>query len=484
MVDLRDSAGLQVCCWGTVGTPRWLEGMGSMPADNRFLEGSFAPVTEEITAFDLPVTGQVPAELNGRYLRNGPNPLGLDDPNYHWFLGAGMVHGVRLRDGKAEWYRNRWVRSQAVAAQHDEKWPGGPVHENMDFAANTHIIWHGGRYLATVEAGPLPYELSDELDTIGPCDFGGTLPGGFAAHTKLDHATGELHAIAYFWAWDHVQHVVVDAAGKVIRTTDLPVADGPMMHDFALTGRYVVLLDLPVTFSLDAVTQGKEMPYVWNPAHQARVGLLPRDGSSPVRWIEIEPCWVFHCLNAYDDGGKVVVDLCQYNGPFDVSTLWAAHGPVTLDRWSIEPAAGKVAQRRLDDRGQEFPRVDDRVISRPHRYGYSAVIGEVTRAITAAGDFADDAFTNALLRHDLVHGSVEAHEFARDATVGEAVFAPSSPGAAEDDGYLMAFVHNPDRGAADLVILAAQDFTADPVARIHLPARIPLGFHGSWIADR
>lgn len=456
-----------------------------MPADSRFLEGSFAPVTEEITAFDLPVSGRLPAELSGHYLRNGPNPLDLDDPGHHWFLGAGMVHGVRLRDGKAEWYRNRWVRSKAVAGALGEQWPGGPVHENMDFAANTHIIAHGGRTLATVESGPLPYELSNELDTIGSCDFGGTLPGGFAAHTKLDPATGELHAVAYFWAWDHVQHVVVGAAGTVTRTTDIAVADGPMMHDFALTGSYVVLLDLPVTFSLDAVAAGKKLPYVWNPSHQARVGLLPRDASSAVRWIEIEPCWVFHCLNAYDDdSGQVVVDVCCYNEPFDVSTLGPVHGPVTLDRWIIDPAAGKVTQQRLDDRGQEFPRVDDRVISRPHRYGYSAVIGEDTRAITAAGDFADDAFTNALLRHDLARGTVEAHEFGRDATAGEAVFAPSSPDAAEDDGYLMAFVHNPDRGAADLVILAAQDFTAEPVARVHLPARIPLGFHGSWLADR
>jgi carotenoid cleavage dioxygenase-like enzyme len=455
-----------------------------MPADNRFLDGSFAPVKEEITASDLPVTGQVPAELSGRYLRNGPNPLGLDDPNYHWFVGAGMVHGVRLRDGRAEWYRNRWVRSKAVAAALGEQWPGGPVHENLDFAANTHVIAHGGRTLATVEAGALPYELSYELGTIGPCDFGGTLPGGFAAHTRLDHRTGDLHAIAYFWAWDHVQHVVVDAAGTVTRTTDIAVPDGPMMHDFALTGRYVVLLDLPVTFSLDAVSAGKEMPYVWNPEHQARVGLLPRDGSPAVQWIEIAPCWVFHCLNAYDnDDGQVVLDLCQYDPSFDVSTLWSAHGPVTLDRWVIDPAAGTVTQQRLDDRWQEFPRVDDRVVSRAHRYGYSAVIGQVARAVTAAGDFADDAFANAILKHDLDHGTVQAHEFGRDATVGEAVFAPASPDAAEDDGYVLAFAHNPERGAADLVILAAQDFTAEPVARIHLPARIPLGFHGSWIPD-
>jgi carotenoid cleavage dioxygenase-like enzyme len=451
---------------------------------NRFLEGSFAPVSEEITVYDLPVTGSLPTSLNGRYLRNGPNPLGLDDPSYHWFLGAGMVHGVRIRDGRAEWYRNRWVRSQAVAAAHHQEWLGGPVHENMDFAANTCIISHGGKTLATVEAGALPYELTYELDTVGSCDFGGTLPGGFAAHTKLDHETGELHAIAYFWAWDHVQHVVVDAGGKVVRTTDVAVPDGPMMHDFALTKSYVVLLDLPVTFSLDAVAAGKELPYVWNQKHRARVGLLPRDGSAGVQWIDIEPCWVFHCLNAYDDeDGKVIVDLCQYQDSFDPSTLWAAHGPVTLDRWTIDPVAGRIAQKRLNDRGQEFPRVDDRVLTRPHRYGYSAVIGEVARAITATGDFTDDAFTNALLRHDLVKGTAQAREFGRDATVGEAVFAPSAPDSAEDDGFVMAFVHNPDRNASDLVILAGQDFMGAPVATVHLPARVPLGFHGNWIPD-
>src|SRR5271165_5162717 len=134
---------------------------------NRFLEGPFAPVTEEVTAFDLPVTGRIPSELNGRFFRNGPNPMVVDDSNYHWFMGAGMLHGVRLRDGQAEWYRNRWVRSQSVAESLGETWPAGPVHAGMDFAANTHVISHAGRTLATVEAGPLPYEVSLELDTVG-----------------------------------------------------------------------------------------------------------------------------------------------------------------------------------------------------------------------------------------------------------------------------------------------------------------------------
>jgi carotenoid cleavage dioxygenase-like enzyme len=240
----------------------------------------------------------------------------------------------------------------------------------------------------------------------------------------------------------------------VTQTTNIPVPDGPMMHDFALTGNYIVLFDLPVTFSMTAASAGVQLPYTWNPAHQARVGLLPRDGhTAGVRWLEVDPCWVFHALNAYDDeDGQVVVDVVQYDGPYDVSRL-SGRGPLSLDRWILDPLAGRATHRRLDDRLQEFPRVDERVVSRPHRYGYSAVIGEVSRAT-----ISPDA--------------------------GEAVFVPASPTSPEDDGYVMAFVHNPDRDAADLVILAAQDFGGRPLAQIHLPARIPLGFHGSWLPDQ
>ncbi|HEX8893328.1 MAG TPA: carotenoid oxygenase family protein [Terriglobales bacterium] len=459
----------------------------SAPAANRFLQGPFAPVTEEIATFDLPVTGHLPPELNGRYLRNGPNPMRMDDPNYHWFVGSGMIHGVRLRGGRAEWYRNRWVRSKVVAEALRERWPGGPVH-GKDAAPNTHIILHSGRILATIESGPLPYELSDELSTLHSWDFAGTLPAGFAAHTKPDFRTGELHAVAYSPWSDNVQHVVVDRNGRVVRITDIAVTDKPMMHDFALTDRYVVLYDLPVTLSVDAAKAGSELPYTWNPKHEARVGLLRRDGSSTeVRWFGIDPCFVFHTLNGYDDGDRVVVDLCRYED-FDVSLL-AGSGRAMLDRWTIDPSVGKVASEHLSDHFQEFPRVDPRVLGRQHRYGYTTVIAELEQdVLTARGSGCNlvghpFGVCNVLLKHDLKSGTVEKRDFGRSAAAGEAVFVPTSPNAKEDDGYLMAFVHDLKGGATDLIIFASQDFAGEPVARVHLPARVPLGFHGNWIAD-
>jgi carotenoid cleavage dioxygenase len=447
-----------------------------------FREGLFAPVMEEVTAFDLPVTGRIPPELNGRYLRNGPNFIrGIDDDRDHWFLGSGMVHGVRLRDGRAEWYRNRFVRSKAVAEVLGEKWRAGPVH-GLDFAANTHILAHAGRILATVESGPLPYEISDELDTIGPCDFAGTLPSAFAAHTKTDPQKGEVHAIAYSPVQDHVQHIIIDKKGRASRITDIAVPGKPMMHDFALTEKYVVLYDLPVTFSLDAAKAGK-FPYVWNPDHEARVGLLPReDSSGGVRWFAVDPCFVFHTLNAYDDGDRVCIDVCRYAGRYDVALL-AGPGPVHLDRWTIDPVSGKVALQSYGDRFfQEFPRIDDRLAGRPHRYGYTVSFKQLQDHIIAPDTTAGDASGNVLLKYDLERGTVAEHRFGRGAA-GEAVFVPVSPGAGEDDGYLLAFAHDPDGGRTDLVILAAQDFAGEPVARIHLPVRVPLGIHGNWIAD-
>jgi carotenoid cleavage dioxygenase len=421
-----------------------------------FLDGNFAPVTEEVTVTELAVTGTVPPELAGRLVRIGPNPATPPDPaTYHWFLGDGMVHGVRLRDGRAEWYRNRWVRGDDVV--------------------NTHVIGVDGRTFALVEAGSRPVELTDELDTVGSCTFDGTLDGSFSAHTHRDPATGDLHAVTYHWSWDHVRHVVLGPDARVRREVQVPVADGPMVHDCAITERHVVLLDLPVTFSMDAAAAGASFPYRWNPDHPPRVGLLPLDGEADqVRWFDAPSCYVFHTLNAYDAGDAVVVDLVRHPRMFASRFNGPDEGTPVLERWTLDLASGAVKTETLDDRGQEFPRIDERLTGRPHRYGYTAGFG--------AGVEHGPA-----IKHDLATGTVAVHDHGPGRVTLEPLFVPrpGSPagGAGEDDGWVMSYVYDAASDRSDVVILDARDFAGDPVATVHLPVRVPFGFHGSWLPD-
>jgi carotenoid cleavage oxygenase len=438
----------------------------------RYLQGNYGPVAEELTATELPVTGTLPDHLDGRYLRNGPNPIGADPDDYHWFLGHGMVHGLRLRDGRAEWYRNRWVRSAEVATALGEPVRPGPTHADMDFAANTHVIGHAGRTFAIVEAGSRPYELTDELDTVGPCDFDGTLPGGFTAHPHRDPATGELHAVAYYWGWgNRVQYLVIGTDGRVRRTVDVEVTGSPMMHDFSLTENHVVLYDMPATFDLDKAARGT-LPYTWNPDYPARVGVMARDGDgSDIRWLDVEPCYVYHPLNAYDDaaGDRIVLDVVRHPKTFATRHDGPDEGPTSLERWTVDLAAGKVVEERFHDRSQEFPRVDDRVATRPHRYGYTVGFETV--------DGRQEA--NVVLKHDLAQGTTQQREFAAGAQPDEFVFVPRSPDAGEDDGVLMGFVYDRAADRSDLMVLDAG--TLETVAAVHLPARVPHGFHGSFV---
>jgi carotenoid cleavage dioxygenase len=446
---------------------------------NPYLEGNFAPVLEEVTATDLPVTGHIPEALSGRYLRNGPNPSVPPEPSaYHWFTGDGMVHGIRLHDGRAEWYRNRWVRSAAVAEALGEKPRPGAVHAGMDFAPNTNVIGHAGRTFAIVEAGARPYELSNELETIGPCDFGGTLEGGYTAHPKRDPLTGELYAVSYFFGWGNdVEVTVLDTAGMV-RSSRRVTMGGPVsVHDCAITQRSIALLDLPVTFSLDAVAAGASFPYRWEEGYRSRVGLLPRDGdSTDVVWHDVESCYVFHPMNAFDDpdGDGVVLDVVRHPSMFRTHHNGPSEGSPTLERWHLDGHGGVVKEERLDDRGQEFPRVDERRVGLSYRYGYAVAVGQSDGIVGTE---------SVLLRHDFEQGSSEARSFGRGASLGEAVFVPRDDDAGESDGWLLLLVHSADTGRSALHILNAEDVTGEAQAVIELPQRVPAGFHGNWVPD-
>jgi carotenoid cleavage dioxygenase len=447
---------------------------------NPYLQGNYAPVHEELTATELAVSGSIPEELCGRYLRNGPNPVTAPDPaTYHWFTGDGMVHGIRLRDGRAEWYRNRWVRAPVVAHALGEEPKPGPVHGNMDFAANTNVIGHAGRTFAIVESGSLPYELTDELETVGPCDFDGTLAGGYTAHPKRDPQSGELYAVSYFWGWgDDVDVSILDASARVRSSRRVTLGGSVSLHDCAITERAIVLLDLPVIFSMEAVSEGASFPYRWQDNYQSRVGLLPREGdSTEVVWHDVEPCYVFHVMNAYDEpGGKgIVLDVVRHPSMFRTHLLGPGEGAPTLERWHLDGNGGAVKEERLDDHGQEFPRVDERVVGRPHRYGYAVAVGT-----------NDDILgtESVLVCHDLERGTSVERSFGRGAVVGEAVFVPRADDAVEDDGWLLTLAYSPDKDTSALYVLNAADPAGEPQAVVELPQRVPVGFHGNWVPDQ
>ncbi|MCF3100268.1 carotenoid oxygenase family protein [Streptomyces roseoverticillatus] len=442
------------------------------------LAGNFAPVTEELTAYDLPVTGAIPPELTGWYLRNGPNPQ--DAASSHWFFGDGMIHGVRLEGGRATSYRNRWVRTCTFtdgARVYDE-------HGRRDLtagAANTHVVRHAGRTLALVESS-YPYELDArpgrELETVGPYDFGGRLTTPMTAHPKTCPETGELHFFGYGGlSAPYLTYHRADASGELAVSRPVEVPGHTMMHDFHLTRSHVVFMDLPVVFDLDRVrAAGGGMPYVWDPGYGARLGVLRRDDPhGEVRWFTIDPCYVFHSLNAHDEqhagDARIVLYVARY--PHYGSEGGRSRAHATLWRWTLDLTAGTVAEEQLDDQPCEFPRVDDRLAGLAARYGHVTTTALPGRPLDRGG----------LLRYDLWTGAVARHDFGPGRTPAEAVFAPADdrPGG---PGWLLAYVHDAATDRSDLVILDADDLAAEPVATVHLPQRVPYGFHGNWLADR
>lgn len=445
-----------------------------------FLEGNFAPVTEEVTITDLDVDGAIPACLQGRYVRTGPNPIAADPATYHWFAGSGMLHGVRLEGGRAVWYRNRWVRSPDITEALGE--PAVPLADGGFFPGlgNTNIVSHAGSMWALMETS-LPYEITPELETIRSWNFGGELPAGINAHPKFDPDTGDMHVMAYGFVEPFLRYHVIDASGQLVRTESIAVAGPVMVHDMALTASKVIAFDLPVLFRMDLALEGKLLPFAWDPSYTPRVGVMPRIGTgADTVWVELdEPCYVYHPLNAYDDGDNVVIDLVVHPRAFDDEQRRdPSQGIPTLHRWTIDLVAGKVRDELVDDRGQEFPRGDERLTGKRHRYGWSLA----NTSLEALGAL-DDADSTGLLKHDLEAGTTVERPFGPGVYGSEFVFVPESVDAAEDEGYLVGFAYDKARGASDLLILDAHDFGGDPVAVVHLPVRVPQGFHGNWIPD-
>ncbi len=433
---------------------------------NRYLVGEYAPVRDELTSTELAVEGQLPAELNGTYLRIGPNPRGsLDPATYHWFQGDGMVHAVTLSEGHAR-YSNRWVRTDRAADLLDER-PGSDQPPDVIPAeisvANTGLVAHAGRILALYEVG-LPVEIRTDGSTVGRFNFDGRLQSAMTAHPKVDPNTGELHFFGYSMLGPpFLRYHVADDSGRLTRTEEITLPGPSMVHDFAVTRDHIVWLDLPVLFDRDLLAHGR-FPFGWHPDYGARVGIMPRAGANnAVRWFDIDPCYVFHVLNAYDDGPNVVIDVVRYDHLFADDHAGPSDSEPILTRWTVGLTTSSVSTHVIDDRPQEFPRVADRTVGSRHRYGY---------AVTEHG----------IVQHDLDRGTSVAHSLGANSQASEALFIPAADGTADDEGWVVAIVHhNPH--SADFLVLDATALDHPPLARVELPQRIPIGFHALWASD-
>lgn len=436
------------------------------------LQGNFAPVDEEISVADLEVEGALPPELTGLYARQAPNPVtGVSE---HWFMGHGMVHGIRLEAGHARWFRNRYVKTPYIENPDAQRISDAGVIDRTLSNANTHVLRHAGRILA-LEEGSFPYVLDGELETVGYTDYDGKLTSAFTAHPKICPKTGEMIAFGYGQLPPYLTYLRISPDGKLVQSEEINVGGSTMMHDFAITEKYALFLDLPVVFSLEDALKGN-MPFAWSDDYAARIGVMPRTGGdADVRWFDVNPCYIFHTLNAWDEGDTVVLDACHNTEIWRKAGQMGGDGKLSLHRFTLDLVTGNAKEETLDDRPMEFPRVADGVIGQNNRYGFTVRIDP---------NDSDNPDFVGVLKLDFQTGKSELHEYGEGKNSAEAIFVPAEGADPNsDEGYVMSYVHDENAGETEFVVLDASNMTKAPIARVKLPQRVPYGFHGSWIPD-
>ena len=435
-----------------------------------FLRGNWRPTKQERTETQLAVQGKIPPDLSGVYLRTGPNPK--SGTGEHWFLGDGMVHGIRLSDGKAQWYKNRFLQTPDITEPLRD--PSIGLGDLRRGKGNTHVVVHNKKILCLEEAH-WPWEIDAQLNTVGCQNFNEALTCSMTAHPKVCPNTGELLAFSYFnFAQPYLNYICIGADGELKQLEGIELPQMVMMHDFNITENYVVFMDLPLALDLDLLATG--IPFRFKRESGARLGVMPRSGTSrDVRWFEIDPCYVFHQVNAWDKDGVITLYVSRQDSAFgadsgDYSEVGRLH------RWTIDLRRGSVSEQPIDDRPADFGRVNDNLIGKESRFGY-------LMALEGEGNSEEPVYGPLLYQYDLHTGKCAEHDLGEGTRGAEPVFVPATDAKAEDEGWVLSLVHSETTGKSRLIIVDAQEFASPPVATIELPFRVPYGAHGNWVAD-
>ncbi|MEH6588637.1 MAG: carotenoid oxygenase family protein [Halioglobus sp.] len=459
-----------------------------------YLQGNYTPVMEECD-FDegeggLRVEGEIPSDLLGAFMRNGPNIAW--QPNHYVYPadGDGMIHAVYFKDGRVH-YRNRWVRTAGFQVeeklQHscygsvgriympDEETlaAGGPP-SPLKNLSNTNIVYHGDKLMALWEVGNA-YELANDLTTIGEWDYDGELvPGdGLTAHPKICGRTGELVTCTQRWDAPFYTLRIMDKQGKQTLSKVIDMPDRAVMHDLQICGDYVVIFYPPAFTNLEAGMTGGD-PFIWNGDQPTRICAIPRDGGEPV-WFEKSTFFSWHFTNGFQSGDKLYVDY-----------VWMATPPFSLDpnsglesqtrnmhRMTLDLKTGEVTDEKVGPTYCEFGRADDRLCGLPYQYGFAA-------ASTQSWSDGPNHGYNGTIAYAMDSGKSQFWDYGEGCNAGEPVHVPSPDSDKEEDGYLMSYVYSPTEGAF-LSILSAGHVERGPLARIFIPSRVPNGFHANWM---
>ncbi len=457
---------------------------------NPYIMGAFGPIEKEISVDNLKVIGEIPKDIHGAYFRNGPNQRYKPTSHYHWFDGDGMVHALYIENGKAA-YKNRYVRTDGFKKETEAgktlyqgvmgnmaSNPRGSNY-NLKDTGNTAVAFFNNKLLAMWYMCGDIYGLNPlTLDTYGKETFNGTFSSKAMAHVKIDEFSNEMMFFDYGLRPPYMSYGVIGSNGKLKHLTPITLPGPRLPHDMAITENYSVLMDLPYINDPEALKIGRSK-IVFRNDWPSRFAILPRFGTdADVRWFEAKSCYIYHVINAWEEGDEIVMDACICTNPAPQSNAKGAIEKLkaylrleaTIHRYRFNLKTGETKEYQVDDRFSEFPLMNATLAGRKTKYTYNQHL-----------DISEVFRFDGIIKYNMDTGSHQLYNYGKGVYGSESPFIPKNNAKEEDDGYVITFTTNKKEGTSEVLILDAKNIDKGPLARILLPQRVPLGFHACWV---